>query len=129
VRIGVVEHPEAWEHFDAAKAHLEPARKFAGFDEVWEPYELLWAVMDGGECIAAATTWLGDGYAEVKLVGGRDYRRWLAELDQRIGACAREAGATRLQANGRAGWRKALKALGWDSLGEVDGATVYCREI
>lgn len=129
MQIGVVEHPESWEHFDTAKALLEPAREYAGFDTVWEPYELLWAVMDGGECIAAATTWLGDGYAEVKLVGGRDYRRWLAELDRRIGACAREAGATRLQANGRAGWRKALKALGWDSLGEVGGATVYCREI
>jgi hypothetical protein len=126
VQIGVVEDPENWEHFDTAKALLEPARKFAGFEEVWEPYELLWAVMDEGECIAAATTWLGGGFAEVKLVGGRDYRRWLAELDQRIGDCAREAGATRLQSNGRAGWRKALSALGWDSC-TVDGVTVYHR--
>lgn len=126
MQIGVVEHPESWEHFDAAKALLEPARKFAGFDEVWEPYELLWVVMDEGECIAAATTWLGDGYAEVKLVGGRDYRRWLSELNDRIGACAREAGATRLQANGRSGWRKALTGLGWDSC-TMGGVTVYHR--
>jgi hypothetical protein len=85
--------------------------------------------MDGDELVACATAWLGDGFVEVKLVGGRDHRRWLKQLDEVIGAAAAEAGATWLQAFGRRGWVKALSANGWASLGEVDGSTVYRREL
>jgi hypothetical protein len=101
-----------------------------GFDSVLDDDEALFAVMDGNELLAVATAWMStDKYVEVKLVGGRDYRRWLQPLDERIGAAAAEAGATRMVAFGRAGWRKALSALGWDSLGEDDGMTVYSREL
>jgi hypothetical protein len=85
--------------------------------------------MDGNELIGCATAWLGDGFVEVKLVGGRDYRRWIRELDTMIGAAASEAGATMLTAMGRRGWVKALCALGWAVIGEVDGMTVYRREL
>ena len=129
MEIGSVPDPQSWEHWPQAEAYLEPARKLGGFDSVIDPDEALWAVMDEGELIACATAWLGDGFVEVKLVGGRDYRRWLKQLDETIGAAAREAGATRLQAFGRGGWRRALKPLGWESLGEVDGMTVYRREL
>lgn len=91
---------------------MEPARCRGGFGTVLEPDELLFAVMDEGECIAAATAWLGaDKVVEVKLVGGRDYRRWLNALDEKIGAAAKDAGATSLVAFGRAGWARVLE--GW----------------
>jgi hypothetical protein len=70
-----------------------------------------------------------DGYAEVKLVGGRDRHRWLAELDRRIGAAAAAAGATRLTAIGRRGWSKELKRLGWEVCGEVEDQYLYAREL
>lgn len=85
--------------------------------------------MDGDELIGCATAWLQGELCEVKLVGGRDHRRWIAELDDMIGAAASEAGATMLTAMGRRGWVKALRALGWDVLGEADGMTVYRREL
>jgi hypothetical protein len=127
--IGSVPAPLEWTHWKAAEALLEPARVLGGFASVIEPDEALWAVMDGDELLACATAWLGEGFVEVKLVGGRDHRRWLKELDGAIGAAAKEAGATWLQAFGRRGWVKALGVNGWDSLGETDGMTVYRREL
>jgi hypothetical protein len=127
--IGSVPDPLNWDRWPEAEALLEPARKLGGFEAVIEPDEALWAVMDGDELLGCATAWLGEGFVEVKLVGGRDHRRWVSELDQLIGAAGRAAGATRMQAFGRAGWTRSLKALGWDTLGEVDGMTVYHREL
>lgn len=127
MEIGSVPAPLEWTHWKAAEAFLEPARLLGGFATIIEPDEALWAVMDGDELLGCATAWLGGGFVEVKLVGGRDYRRWIAELDEKIGAAGRAAGATRMQAFGRAGWTRSLKALGWDTLGEVGGMTVYHR--
>jgi hypothetical protein len=129
VEIGSVPNPQSWGRWSEAEAFLEPARELGGFEAVIEPDEALWAVMDGDQLLGCATAWLGDGFVEVKLVGGRDYRRWIAKLDEAIGAAARGAGATRLTAYGRGGWRRALKPLGWVSLGELDGMTVYRREL
>jgi hypothetical protein len=119
VEIGSVPNPQSWGRWSEAEAFLEPARELGGFEAVIEPDEALWAVMDGDQLLGCATAWLG----------GRDYRRWIAKLDEAIGAAARGAGATRLTAYGRGGWRRALKPLGWVSLGELDGMTVYRREL
>lgn len=128
VRIGVVPAPEGWERWDEAKAFLEPARKRGDFPSVLEPDELLWAVLDGDELLACATAWKSvEGFVEVKLVGGKDYRRWLKQLDEKIGASARGAGATRLIAWGRAGWTKILRAQGWAATRMADGSTAYQR--
>lgn len=129
MQIGAVPDPLNWEHWPQVEAYLEPARILGDFASVIEPDEALWAVMDGGELLGCATAWLGEGFVEVKLVGGRDHRRWIAQLDKIIGAAAKEAGATWLQAMGRAGWRKSLTALGWDVMGEADGMTIYRREL
>jgi hypothetical protein len=130
VRIGVVPDPQGWDRWEEAKAYLEPARARGDFETVWEPDELLWAVLDGNELLACATAWLStDGFAEVKLVGGRDHHRWLKPLDGEIGRSAREAGASRLIAWGRAGWIKSLGALGWEASKMADGAVAYSREL
>lgn len=127
--IGSVPNPRDWSLWPQAEAFLEPARKLGGFESVIDPDEALWAVMDDGELIGCATAWLGEGFVEVKLVGGRDHRRWIKELDQLIGRAAREAGASRLTAFGRGGWRKILAAQGWESLKLSDGNTAYSREL
>jgi hypothetical protein len=55
---------------------------------------MLFAVMDGDELLAVATAWLStEKFVEVKLLGGRDYKRWLGELDRVIGAEARGGGS------------------------------------
>ena len=127
MEIGIVPNPRQWEHWEQAATWLEPARATGDFDTLLEPHELLWAVMDEGECIAAATTWLGEGFAEVKLVGGRDHARWITELDRMIGAAAHEAGAKWLQAMGRRGWTKVLRAQGWEVMIEDKETAVYRR--
>lgn len=131
LKIGVVQSPHTWEHWGEAKTFLEPARARGDFDTVLEPDEDLFAVLDGDELLAVATAWfdVGEKRVEVKLVGGRDHRRWLGQLSDTIGAAARDAGATRLIAMGRAGWRKALSALGWAVIGETGGSLIYAREI
>jgi len=129
--IGFVPDPVNWEHWEKAKALLEPARERGNFASVLDPDEVLCAVMDGNELLAVATAWLStERYVEVKLVGGRDHHRWLGQLDNVIGAGARMVGATRIIGIGRAGWLKSLRALGWVKVGETDPKTfVYAREI
>lgn len=132
MKIGVVADPLNWDRWPQAEAFLEPARELGGFKNVIEPDEELFAVLDGDELLAAATAWFSvDGkYVEVKLVGGKDRRKWLGELDHKIGAMARDAGATRLIAIGRRGWLKELRAIGWVQFGEVDAKTlVYSRDL
>lgn len=128
--IGFVPDPLRWDRWDEAKALLEPARARGDFPAVWEPDEVLWAVVDATELLACATTWLStEGFVEVKLVGGRNRHKWLSELDRRIGAAAREAGASRLIAMGRRGWVRELSRLGWDSLKLEDGGMGYQRHL
>ena len=129
MQIGSVPAPLEWTHWKAAEGFLEPARALGGFDSVIDPDEALWAVMDGDELIGCATAWLQGELCEVKLVGGRDHRRWIKQLDERIGAAALEAGATRLTAWGRAGWTKILRAQGWESQKMTDGSTAYSRRL
>ena len=128
--VGAVGDPLKWDRWPEAKAYLEPARARGDFKDVIEPDEALFVVMDGDEMLAAATAWLStDGYAEVKLVGGRERHRWLRELDETIGAAARGAGATRLIAIGRRGWARELGRLGWDCCQPVEDHWLFERKL
>ena len=126
--IGWVNDPLNWDRWQEAEKLLEKARHpTAG--QILEHNYLVWAVMDGDDLLACATARLTeDDECEVILVGGREHRRWLKDLDNAIGAAAAEAGATRMVACGRPGWRKALKAMGWASEGAGD-LTVYSRAL
>lgn len=130
MQVSVVNDPTSWERWEEAKALLEPARARGNFPDVIEPDEALFVAMDGDELLAAATCWMStEGYVEVKLVGGRDYPRWLAELNEAIGAAARGAGATRLTAIGRRGWTKILSRLGWVKCQPVEDHWLFVREL
>lgn len=129
MQIGGVLNPTEWHLWDEAKAYLEPARALGGQPEVIRPDIALWVVMDGNELLAAATARITAEGCEVILVGGRDRKRWLAQLDQEIGSAAAEAGATQMLACGRRGWLRELKRLGWDSREGEDGMIVYSREL
>jgi hypothetical protein len=128
--VGAVADPRKWDRWPEAEAYLEPARARGDFKNVIEPDEALYVVLDGDELLAAATAWLSaDGHAEVKLVGGRDYRRWLSELNDVIGRDAAEAGATRVIAIGRAGWARSLSALGWVKCQPVEDHWLFERKL
>jgi hypothetical protein len=127
--IGGVLDPEHWDKWEEAKAFLEPARRLGGQTELIRPDIALWVVLDGDELLAVATARITAEGCEVILVGGRDHRRWLGQLDQTIGAAAREAGALRMVACGRRGWVKSLTRLGWVKLGEANGLVKYVREL
>jgi hypothetical protein len=128
--IGWVNDPLNWDRWSEAMELLEPAQARA--DEILDLLgfnEVLWAVLEDDELLGVATTRLTEaGDCEVVLVGGRDHQRWVAELNEVLGAEARIAGAKRLVASGRRGWTKALRALGWDSQC-VGRDTYYMREL
>lgn len=128
--IGAVADPLLWDRWPEAEAYLEPARARGDFPSCLGTNEALFVVLDGDELLAAATAWLStDRYVEVKLIGGRDHRRWLKALDDVIGAAAVEAGATRLLAIGRLGWWKAIKPYGWEKLGSVEDHWLFERKL
>lgn len=131
--VGAVADPLSWDRWPEAEAYLEPARARGDFPSCLERNEALYVVLDGDELLAAATAWLGtkggEQFVEVKLIGGHDYRRWIRELDQTIGADARAAGATRMIGIGRAGWLRELKRMGWDRLGALEDHWIYSRSL
>lgn len=121
--IGMIHAPLTWEHWPAAKAMLDPALMLG--DEDWPAVEAslqannhqLWAIMEGGDLLAAAITRVAlarnGEVAEIFLIGGTDFPRWLSELDATIEASARQIGCVAMRAYGREGWRKPIAALGW----------------
>ena len=128
--IGSVAEPLKWDRWPEAERLLEPARQRGDFPSCLESDEVLFVVLDGDELLAAATAWLStEAFVEVKLVGGRDYRRWLGELDKVIGAASAEAGATRMVAIGRGGWARSLKPLGWERIRAVDDHWLFARDL
>jgi hypothetical protein len=127
---GAVSEPREWCRWNECEAYLRPAADRGGFESVLDPDEHLFVVMDGDELLCAATAWLSDKqYVEVKLVGGRDHRRWLKLLDDTIGAAAAEAGATRMIGIGRAGWSKILQRQGWAQCQSVGDNWLFEREL
>jgi hypothetical protein len=130
VKIGAVLNPRGWERWEEAERLLEPARARGDFPSVLDDDELLFAVLDGDDLLACATAWLStDGVVEVKLIGGRDHRRWLRELDEKIGAEARQAGAVRMIGIGRRGWLRELKRLGWAQSGKIEDHWLFVKEL
>ena len=130
MQIAAVPNPTAWDRWPEAKAYLEPARARGDFPDVIEPDEVLFAVMDGDELLAAATAWLStERYVEVKLLGGRNCRRWLKQLDEAIGAAARQAGAVRMIGIGRAEWTRILQRNGWVKCQPVEDHWLFERTL
>ena len=128
--IGAVPDPLNWDRWPEAEALLEPARARGDFPSCIEPDEALYVVLDGDELLAAATAWLSnDGFVEVKLVGGRNCRRWLKQLDLTIGAAAAEAGATHMIGIGRAEWSRILQRNGWVKLQPVEDHWLFKRDL
>jgi hypothetical protein len=128
--VGAVANPTQWHRWNEAKAYLEPARARGDFKDVIEPDEALYVVLDGDELLGCATAWLStDGYVEVKLVGGKDHRRWIAQLDEAIGAAAKRAEARKLLAIGRRGWMRSIQRLGWVKHSETDDQWVFAKEL
>jgi hypothetical protein len=130
--IVVVADPLSWDRWPQAEAFLEPARARGNFQSVIEPDEELFAALGpSGELLGVATAWFDveRRFVEVKLVGGRDFRRWVGPLNDELGRLARLAGAERLVAIGRCGWGKILPRLGWVTLCGTGDDTVYSREL
>jgi hypothetical protein len=126
VIIGVVPDPLRHPDWPRIEAFLAPAAERGGVP-ILEPGELVWAIY-GPELLGAATARLTtDGFGEVILVGGRDHRRWIHQLDEAIGNAMREAGMNAVRAYGRKGWAKVLK--NWTVIGDLAAGTGYERTL
>lgn len=124
--IGIVPDPERHRDWPQIRAFLEPAAKL-GERDVLEPLEAVWAVYDP-ELIGCATACLkADNIGEVPLVGGTEFRRWIAFLDKKIGDWMRDEGMTAMRAFGRKGWLRFL--AGWQSIELDDGSMAYERAL
>lgn len=122
--VGIWPYPLTNEIIALLKSAADPA----GVEIEYGPGWHTWTIHDGSDLLGAAhirrTT---ERVVEVHLVGGREAHRWLAELDARIGAFARDEGATVLRAFGRRGWARLLTKQGWAMLPLDDGGMAYER--
>jgi hypothetical protein len=113
---------------------LQAAADVSGGQVQTGPGWHVWTIHRDGELIGAANcSRTVDHAVEVVLVGGREFRRWLGLLDERVGAWARDEGATCLRAYGRDGWARVLKwgRIGpdWQTIGPFEDVTHYERRL
>lgn len=119
--------PTARPDWHIIEAMLRPALSDGElFDEA---IDICWVAFCGRELLGAATTRLRtDGAAELRLVGGHEFRRWVGPMEQVICDWARAAGASRLMARGRMGWRRAMLA-GWAALSTDDENKTHFEKV
>lgn len=114
---------------DEIVALLQPAADLGGETIEYGPGWTTWTVHDGTDLVGAAhCRRTVDHAVEVVLVGGHGFRDWIDLLDERIGAWARDEGATVLRAFGRRGWARVLSEQGW-SVMPGERVTIYERDI
>lgn len=112
---------------DEIIALLQPAADLGGERIEHGPGWTTWTVHDGPKLVGAAhCRRTVDHAVEVVLVGGSGFRDWIGLLDERIGAWARDEGATVLRAFGRRGWARVLSEQGW-SVTSGGRVTIYER--
>lgn len=79
---------------------------------------ILWVAYSTDRIIRAAFVTREARYPRRKMLtidiaGGSEMRSWVTEADRVFRAYARDVGLDGVELAGRAGWAKALKALGW----------------
>lgn len=95
---------------------LQPAADLGGDEIENGPGWATWTVHSDGKLIGAAQVRRTvDRCCDVVLIGGRDARAWIAELDRLIGEWAALEGCTRMTARGRKGWTPMLTKQGWSA--------------
>jgi hypothetical protein len=118
--IGIELQPRETPFWTQIEAYLAPAAERGGVP-LLDDDETCWTVF-GWEgfwtpqrvLLGAATVRRTEDAAEVVLVGGRNFRRWLKPLDEMLARWARDTGAVRMIATGRKGW---CRELGWNVMG------------
>lgn len=121
--VGIWPYP----HTDEIIALLQPAADLGGERIECGPGWTTWTVHDGPKLVGAAhCRRTVDRAVEVVLVGGNGFRDWIGQLDERIGAWARDEGAIVLRAFGRRGWARVLSEQGW-SVMPGERVTTYER--
>ena len=126
MRIGVIADPLKHPDWPKIKAFLEPAARRGGVP-ILEENEAVWAIYDPWPVGAATARITAEGFGEIVLVGGRDYRRWIHQLDWLIGAAMRREGMKSVRAYGRKGWIRVLK--NWTVIGSEGDAVGYERRL
>lgn len=113
--------PKAWplierwvgEALVEGKADLAPAAVLA---QLQRGHMQLWLAWEGKRALGCCVTELNESvrgrYCNLVAVAGLDFAKW-RPLIEIIKAWAREHGCVRLQAGGREGWVRAVKADGW----------------
>jgi len=127
MEIGILPEPLDHPLWPAISALLEPAAKRGGVP-VLEAGEQVWIIHDGKQLLGAATARPTlEGFGEVVLVGGRNCRQWIGELDCLIGEWLKAEGMTSVRAAGRRGWVRILKD--WHAMKQGNKIVSYMRTL
>lgn len=79
----------------------------------------MWVVFEAGTPIAVAISqveqWKRGKALSAFIIGGEDMHKWLAQLDDVLTRYARSLGCDFITGEGRKGWERSLKPLGWQA--------------
>lgn len=113
-------HPSTW---PAIFAVLEPGMRHADYtasdlvNDLVDNLAQLWVLRKGGDPIAAAVSELVPTPTGLvvhgRLCAGERMGEWVDDLIACIRAHAERVGATRIEIDGRSGWKRVLGRRGW----------------
>lgn len=115
--------PDLWRWLEqGAQAAAHPIEIGEIYGRVLDGRWQVWGIRQDGATIGAVCTEVYDSTAgrtcALPIVGGRNMAGWL-HLVSVIEDWARAQGCVRLEGNGRAGWERALKPLGWATIATI----------
>lgn len=88
----------------------------------------LWVIHEWRElkavCVTEIRQWPRAKVLTAIIVGGEDMPRWVAALDDVLARYAASTGCKAVEAHGRRGWTKTLRALGWH-----DAVVTFAKEV
>lgn len=89
----------------------------------------LWTIAEGGEFVAAAVTQIEHRdlprILVVKYLAGAGFEQWVQALHEQFLIFAREQKCEAVEAFGREGWRKTLRAMGWSKVAALYRVPVH----
>lgn len=108
---------------------LEKGASLSGC-EPKEPEDAVFVAVEDGTIFAAFTLRLEDDAVAIRVASGTRLWDWVRLLDETVTAIARSEGRKKVTCQGRKGWSRFARMLGWNLVGHDEaGLPMFEKEV